>query len=187
MEKTALEHQENRLPTDEDLKAITDSLLESKDEVGSDFEDAKRAIEFIVRTQDARTESLMKYMHMGFNRAARLMDIVEEAGVVAYTPKRAVLVKPSTSPFVTAPKDEFQLLYEATLREVEAKQAETDRLQTVPPVDEKPNVFGAMFASALGLALAFLLLAAWIALLLAPPFGTAAAIIILVVVVGLSR
>ena len=182
-----MEHQKNRLPSDEELRAITDSLLESKDEVGSDFEDAKRAIEFIVRTQDARTESLMKYMHMGFNRAARLMDIVEEAGVVAYTPKRTVLVKPSSDPFVTAPKDEFQLLYEATLREVEAKQEETDRLQTKPPSDAKTNAFGSLFAGAFGLALAFFLLAGWIALLLAPPFGTAAAIIILVVVVGLSR
>jgi hypothetical protein len=90
---------QNKLPTDEELYAITHRCVDlgvmSKEDADDNFKDVKIAIEFIVRNQDARTKSLIKHMHIGFNYAARIMDIVAEAGVVTYTPKRAVLIKPT--------------------------------------------------------------------------------------------
>lgn len=57
------------------------------------FKEVAIAIPHIVKQQDARTTALMKKMHIGFNHAARIMDVLHSIGVVTYLPKRAVLIK----------------------------------------------------------------------------------------------
>ena len=69
------------------------ALKRTEEELDAEIEIVNLAVEIVIRTQDARTRSLMKAMHYGFNRTARLMDILNWMGVVSYTPKRTVLVK----------------------------------------------------------------------------------------------
>lgn len=60
-----------------------DSFLEASEELNEDDEDAfQKALELIREERRASTSFLQRRMRLGYTRAARLMDLLEERGVV---------------------------------------------------------------------------------------------------------
>jgi S-DNA-T family DNA segregation ATPase FtsK/SpoIIIE len=58
--------------------------LVEEGEVGNDFDDEiyPQALELVVRTGQASASMIQRYLKIGYNRAARLMDRMEREGVV---------------------------------------------------------------------------------------------------------
>lgn len=61
---------------------VTVAAAESAPEPGSDEEVLERAIEFVVEAGQASTSSLQRRLKLGYARAARMMDELEQMGVI---------------------------------------------------------------------------------------------------------
>ena len=87
---------ELNLEAEQSKNVVFDSLVGSDDDADDDlYEDAR---ETVIRAGKASTSYLQRKLRIGYARAARLMDILEEKGVISGgdgAKPREVLVKPS--------------------------------------------------------------------------------------------
>src|SRR3989344_698823 len=92
---------ELNLEAEQSKNVVFDSLVGSDDDADDDlYEDAR---ETVIRAGKASTSYLQRKLRIGYARAARLMDILEEKGVIGQgdgAKPRDVLIKPEEG-FIT--------------------------------------------------------------------------------------
>lgn len=88
-------------PADEPQLASVTGLHESSDYVTPDAALLRQAAELVVETQFGSTSMLQRKLRAGFATAARLMDLLQEAGIVGPAQgslARDVLIRPDSAP-----------------------------------------------------------------------------------------
>ncbi len=99
-------------PAEESGPPPWEELIETGADEGSDSELVRQATELVRKTQRASASMLQRRLHIGYPRAARLMDELEEAGVVgpasAGGREREVLLPPNDGEEEDAEEDDAE-------------------------------------------------------------------------------
>jgi len=94
---------------EKDQEPPWETLLTRQAVIGDRDDVLERAVDLVRREQEASASMLQRRLHIGYPRAARLMDELEEMGVIGRAQSggrtREVLIGPDDDPFESDPED----------------------------------------------------------------------------------